>query len=314
MSMPGAQCPAVAALKCRQRYKAIGPRADNLEMFALLEQRQRPTGGKNSRRKTHCRFQDFFLADAALQHFPHFGKHCGTAGTLRQITHHLFVLLIQLLTGNIFFPHLFLQFCVGVEQLTRTLLDLLFQQLLVAHLIVNIGAASKPLLDRSRSVAQRHRAIDEPAIPVFLIAKPIFDFKRLSGMHAVIPFLPAHRQIVGVHEFRPRIAQAFPLGGSRHLVPALVDVVRLPIRSGSPHDQWNRFRQAAELGGSVPRRQQRRCPQRSPLHHHVQHQGEDEDKNHPQAENWVLVTAIKKAGCQQFSPRTRTRQSARGAY
>ena len=149
MHVPGAKSPAVLRSKRIVRQSAIFPDGHNLETFSRsIKHMYGATQFRKHFRSHsghHCKCVFFF--GATLQQFRHLGQIDSSIRTLGKFTHHVLVLQVQFLLCQGTLTHFRMQQSVGFHERCGVLPDLLFQQLLVTHLIIDVGAGSEPLHD-----------------------------------------------------------------------------------------------------------------------------------------------------------------------
>ena len=145
-------------------------------------------------------------------------------------------MFIERPASEVFFPHLLLQAGIGVGQFFRTLFSLLFKDLLVVLLLLDIGAGSKPLQDDSLIVAKRNGPVEIPAITVGRMVETILDFESLARSHAFLPLLLARGAVIGMNGFHPTGPYRTARLRDCDLIPTLIDERGAAIRVGDPDD------------------------------------------------------------------------------
>ncbi len=238
MPMPGAQSPAVLRREYRAGQATVCPGSSHLEHIARGVEQEHGAGEFRKYFRSHAcdHRQQIFQVRATLQQLGHRRQSCRPLRTAGEFLHHALVLLVQFLLRQRALAHFRLQALIRFEQRSCVLLDLLFQQLLIAHLIIDVDAAPEPLDDASGGVAHGSGSNQIPAIIAICHPVAILSIEGLAGLARFIPVLHGNGQVVGMKHVFPIPSQdlfGFQPGKIAQALVAVVDA--FPRRCG-PHD------------------------------------------------------------------------------
>ena len=113
--------------------------------------------------------------------------------------------------------------------------------------IVNVGIGPKPLHDGVTCVARGLRTDEKPAMMPIMPSKTKLDFVALTTGQGSLPMAQRDRQVVGVNQLRPGIAENLGLEvGIEILDTLLVGPIQLAVGARRPDLKRNNFSEKME--------------------------------------------------------------------